>query len=235
MFCTNCGEKIGFKKICKKCGYKLDKGRKYCVYCGSRKDEKAYICTNCKQKKYETKFNFIKYILFGIFLLISVSFLFSYFDEKILGKLFDFIGFLLLAISFLPIWMNIIKAETINKKSLRLVFSSFKLICVPIILMAVIIYGAVNSSSSWTAEGASNYAIEAYFNTHLKNPDSLQIHNYEVTYSKETINNDITIWVNFDYSAQNGLGGYNRDNVVVTLLFNVKTGEYTYVSVKLEN
>ena len=44
----------------------------------------------------------------------------------------------------------------------------------------------------------------------------MQIHDYRVAYSKDVIDDGITIWIEYDYSAQNSFGGYNRDNVTVT-------------------
>lgn len=230
MYCTNCGEKIGFKTVCKKCGYKIKNGNKYCAYCGSSKDEKADICVNCKQKKHSSKFNFIKYILFTIFLIASILGLIVYLQSKVLADLYISIAVLLLAISFLPLWINIIKA--IHNNTIRVILRIFKSVCIPLIVVAVIIYGAINSPNDWTAEEASNYAIETYFNTHLKNPSSLQIHDYKVTYSDEATNDNVTIWIKYDYSAQNGLGGYNRDNVTITLLYNIKTDTFSFVSAK---
>ena len=60
----------------------------------------------------------------------------------------------------------------------------------------------------------------------------MQIHDYRVTYSKDVIDDSITIWIEYDYSAQNSFGGYNRDNVTVTLLYNTKTDKFSFVSAK---
>lgn len=230
MYCTNCGEKIGFKKICKKCGHKMGKENNYCVYCGNKIDKDAEICLKCNQKKYKSKFNYVRYILFTIFILISLFGFYSYLYERTFSNLIIVIGFFIIALNFLPLWKNIINVKFSNNKVLRKVLISIKTLLIPVIAISFIIYGSITAPYDWTAEDASNYAVTTYFNTQLKNPDSLQIHNYSVTYSKNKIDNKITVWVKYDYSAQNGFGGYNRDSITVTLLYDTENGVFSFVS-----
>ena len=63
------------------------------------------------------------------------------------------------------------------------------------------------------------YSIAEDYLTNLdwKNPHSLQIHGYVVTYQCDSF------LFAFDYSAQNGLGGYNRGTYYICVDFN--TGE----------
>lgn len=232
MFCSNCGEKIGLKKTCKKCGYKLGKGKGHCVYCGRLIDKEADICFNCGQKKYKGRFNVFKYILFIVFTLTTLFCFYTYLQTKLIGDLVISIGFLVITINLLPLWNIIIKVKLVNKKKARILINIIKTIFIPMIAIIIIGYGFIISPYSWTDEDASNFAIENYFNTKLKNPESLQIHDYDVTYSNDEIDNEITIWVKYDYSAQNGLGGFNRDNVTVTLLYNNKNNTFTFVNAK---
>lgn len=63
---------------------------------------------------------------------------------------------------------------------------------------------------------AKNAAV-ALLESRLKNPESLQIHS--VSFEGDTYENDLSFFctVVIDYSAQNGFGGYNRENIELYL------------------
>jgi len=60
-----------------------------------------------------------------------------------------------------------------------------------------------------------------YLKSVLKNPSSLQIHSYR------TINYDETYCFVFDYSAQNGFGGFSRSEAYIWI---TKTSKSVYWS-----
>jgi hypothetical protein len=70
--------------------------------------------------------------------------------------------------------------------------------------------GDSSSSSSNPDTIAVSYA-ESVLKGRLKNPDSLQIHSSKIHVDFE--HGDYHYYsITIDYSAQNGFGGYNRDN-----------------------
>lgn len=86
-----------------------------------------------------------------------------------------------------------------------------------------------NSDSNTSAD--PDYVAKAYaesvLKNNLKNPQSLQVHSTKITVDFEYDNYhfyNITI----DYSAQNGFGGYNRDNYDVL----VKVSKSTNIASK---
>jgi predicted nucleic acid-binding Zn ribbon protein len=124
------------KPICKKCGHKLGKVNNYCAYCGNKIDKDAEICLKCNQKKYKSKFNCVRYILFTIFILISLFGFYSYLYERTFSNLIIVIGFSILMLSNLVptiyfglltvvIMINVLLADLLLLPKLILMFKPY--------------------------------------------------------------------------------------------------------------
>ncbi len=228
-YCSNCGEKSS-KKICEHCGVKKNTTHHFCEWCGNPLNENATLCTKCHERIRPSgisKFSGIICIL-GIIVFIFAAIL-ALSLNAILSTVIFIIGLVLL----MPFIKQLIKKVTHEKQWLRSIINTARVFLV-FALFVVGIMVTPDSNSNITYEIYTNEATKAaevvfHEEVALKNESSFVLNDSKVTYLTEPYNgheNLRLVFVEIDYSAQNGFGGMNRESYTVEILFNYENGEY---------
>lgn len=241
-YCTNCGYNSE-KNICVNCGVKNNKKHNYCYFCGNNLDPNATICPQCKESIKTPKKSIILDIIlltislffFIIFVVMDSNFNYSGYEINLKKTIFFSILSVILA---LPLFKNLIRKKFYYKHSLKRILNVTRYILIvtlSIISFAVFPIDTVeslneaNSVPVFSEKDAVDAAINAFHDTiKLKNEDSFVINNTQVIEGPADENGIEKIFVKIDYSAQNGFGGYNRENKTIVLEYNTESGEYTY-------
>ena len=204
--------------FCKKCGSQLDDNALFCSNCG----EKCSSDVGATEQKTNVKISIGEKVLRFINIVVMV---FAVCFGVINLLLSNIIGGIIILLTTILLIVFVFRKKQISKIKNRIVSITTRKIVVTIIylLMPVIMFASVGFGSSLmdmddlTSSSLENpnliavsYA-EAELKSNLKNPASLQIHSTKISVEFEYEGYhyySITI----DYSAQNGFGGYNRND-----------------------
>lgn len=241
-YCTNCGCESN-KKVCIQCGVKNKKLHNYCYFCGNALDPNAVICPNCKEYIKLPKKSFILDIILLLFSLFTFLLFFTLKETFKISFSKSYFFIILSIILALPAVKNIIRKYLYNKSSLlkksinigryvliiALAFASFAVFPTKEINSATNALNEELSKPVFSEEDAVNAAVNVFHNKiKLKNEDSFTINGTKVTELPPDENRIEQVWVEIDYSAQNGFGGYNRETKTIILEYNTESGQYTY-------
>ncbi len=210
-YCTNCGESVGSLKICPHCQMKTKKNyKKYCRCCGGMLDTKCF-CANCrsysKKSFVEVFINILSYFLIA----------FCY-----------YVGLLWVVANQKPIHggciilLTLVVHVLLYKYNCKLLFNKTRksksvFICICILCYAFAVLFASNFIANRTSDSynAIMYS-ENIVKQKLKNPESMIINNSTVEDTFLDVENNVNYFIiNVDYSAQNGFGGYNREEETI--------------------
>ena len=202
----------------------------YCEKCGTQLNDNALFCSNCGEKcsaaiNITEPPTLVKKKTFGgekfLRFINIVAIIFTMFIGVINLLVSNIVGGIIMVLSTMLLIIFVFRKKQITKIKDKLVnFKACKLTIVVIyLLLPVVMFTSVgignsfedgNSSSSNPDTIAVSYA-ESVLKGRLKNPDSLQIHSSKI-YVDFEYGNYHYYSITIDYSAQNGFGGYNRDN-----------------------
>lgn len=219
-YCTNCGN-VYSKKICKVCGVKQNSTHSFCEWCGGAVDSNAAICVNCKEK---IKTNKITSVIQGIISIIMILF----FILSIIGTTswISRIGWSITILFLIPFSKKIIRKLTFQKSLLRNIMYTCRIF---IIGISIIIGASFYETQFEIQKAEATAAAEIVFHEKvlLKNEESFVLNDSDVTYeAKSDSDNIYIVWVEIDYSAENGFGGNNRDTYNTQLYFDSNNGQY---------
>lgn len=212
---------------CKYCGNELEDASLFCNKCGKAQSEKKQSSKDRKEKvKLSSKEKGIRLvswiILIAIYFIAFVTtvYLLIYGGGIVPGVLIFAVALVYQLTLFKKARMKSI--SNITKKCIR----RLTVIIVYFILPIAILVGAFEYSYYVTIGNSSAVAqryVENSLKSNLKNPQSLQIHNIGFKDELEDDDNKY-FYVEIEYSAQNGLGGFNRDTYKKYVQVGKKTG-----------
>lgn len=222
-YCTNCGkEHTG--KICRNCGVKHNTTHNFCQWCGREVDSKAVVCVACKERIRPSAGSvlskIISYIV-AIWLLIGMGVTISD-GGWIMAAMLAFVTILIL-----PISKELIRRHTFQKLTLRKILNGLRILLACSIFLISLDF--LPDSSYEIYKDTATVAAEVVFHEEvsLKNKESFTINDTTVTYSlRSNSETAYDVYVEFDYSTQNGFGGMNRDTYSVTMIFDSSNGVY---------
>ena len=204
---------------CRKCGNELDDNALFCSKCGEKssvEEERNVVVSN---ESYEATIGEKLLRLINI-VVIALNFLVGIVQlllSNILGGIVVLlVTILLVTFVFRKKQIDKIKAKFKNAGLRRIIITAIYLL-LPIVMFAGIGIGASFEDGGNTSNPdavALSYArtyAETTLKDNLKNPESLQIHSVEIYVDFEY--GDYHYYsITIDYSAQNGFGGYNRND-----------------------
>ncbi len=201
---------------CKKCGAQLDDNALFCSNCGEKSLADINITEQSapvKKKTYggEKILRFINIVAIIFTMFIGVI---NLFVSNIVGGIIMLLTAILLIIFvFRKKQITKIKDKLANFKAHKLIIVVVYLL-LPIVMFTSVGIGASLGDSSSSSANPDTIAVsyaESVLKGRLKNSDSLQIHSSKIYVDFE--HGDYHYYsITIDYSAQNGFGGYNRDN-----------------------
>ena len=228
-FCTNCGKETS-QKTCEHCGVKKYTTHSFCEWCGNPVNANAEICPACKEKigKPSRLSSILGIIFFSLFVVV-----YSFDEARASNTLSIFLLFVCIVL-VLPVTKGIIRNLTFDKPAksiLRVVINSIRIMLVIFLFCASIVNSTTTDVSYEIYKNEATAAAEVVFHEEvaLKNESSFILNDSDVTYLTEPYNDNDNlrlVTVVLDYSAQNGLGGYNRNDYRIKLIFDTSTGKY---------
>ena len=224
--------------FCKKCGNQLDDNAMFCPNCGEKcsADVDAVVEQNKNESQKLSMGERLLRILNIATIVITafVSFI-NFASENIVGGIITvLIPILLIVFVFRKKQMSKIKNKIASVSARKWVVTLIYL------LLPAVMFASIGISTAFESSDAGNDTVEVGntpvdyksiamefaernvetdLKSSLKNPNSLQINGYSV-YSRFETENYWYYSIAVDYSAQNGFGGYNRDNYKVSLKIN---------------
>ena len=203
--------------FCKKCGRQLDDNALFCSNCGEKCDSNAEMfcekpAVGFKQSVFETILRLMNIVAFVVAFLVGVV---QILMSNIIGGIIVLL-FVALVIAFVFRKTQIAKIKNkIPNEMIRKIIVITIYFLLPLFMFASIGIAASLTEDSGVSSAnhdaiAISYA-ESNLKNQLKNPESLQIHSSKVYVDFEW--GDYHYYtITIDYSAQNGFGGYNRNN-----------------------
>ena len=199
---------------CKKCGTQLDDNALFCSNCGEQRSADINITEQAALVKKKTSGGekFLRFI--NIVAIIFTMFIgvINLFVSNIAGGIIMVLTTILLIIFvFRKKQITKIKDKLANFKARKFAIVVIYLLLPVVMFTSVGIGASLGDSSSANPDTIAVSYAESVIKGRLKNPDSLQIHSSKIYVDFEY--GDYHYYsITIDYSAQNGFGGYNRDN-----------------------
>ena len=203
--------------FCKKCGNQLEDNALFCSKCGEKCDSNTEVlnkksAVEFKQSIFETILRLMNIVAIVVTFLVGLVQLLM---SNIIGGIIILL-FLALMIAFVFRKKQIakIKSKIPNEIVHKIIITTIYFL-LPILMFASIGVAAFftdgSGSGSVNHDAVAISYAESKLKSSLKNPESLQVHSSKVYVDFEW--GDYHYYsITIDYSAQNGLGGYNRDN-----------------------
>ena len=199
--------------FCKKCGNQIDDNALFCSNCGEKCSAESITIEQNVNTKQKTSFGekFLRFInIVAIICTILVGTINLLVSNVLGGVIMLLTAILLIVFVFRKKQIAKIKGKIANATARKLIMTVIYLL-LPIVMFTSIGIGATfGDSSSANPDTVATLYAESVLESRLKNPESLQIHSTKIYVDFEW--GDYHYYsITIDYSAQNGLGGYNRD------------------------